>query len=99
MKKILIYLFISFMVLPVCVAGPFQDELPSDAYYRENIRNRSDVPLSLKGDDDENPSGGGSTGGGGHMGQPIGDAILPIVTALGVYAFVIGAKRRRRVNI
>lgn len=97
MKRILIYLFISFLAMPVCVADPFGDELPSDTYYRENIQNKSNNPLVLKGDDDDNPGGPGSgTGGGGHVGQPVGDAVLPVMTALGLYALVLTVRKRRR---
>lgn len=74
-----------------------EELLPSEVYYNENIAvNIVDAasPKLGSGDDGLDPGGNG-WGGGGWVGSPVGDAVLPIVAAVALYASFLLYRRRR----
>ncbi|HCO68307.1 MAG TPA: hypothetical protein DIT04_11205 [Dysgonomonas sp.] len=81
-----------------------EDLLPSEAYYKEHIavNEISAESPSLRapgGNNGYNPGGPGSgTGGGGHMGAPIGDALLPLLAA-GLFYGIIVLYRNRKPSV
>jgi len=75
-----------------------EDLLPSEAYYKENIAvneiSAESPSLKAPGDAGFPNPGGSGTGGGGHMGAPIGDALLPLLVAGLFYGVVILYRNR-----
>jgi len=87
-KKILLIVFIA---IPMLLTGeeykPFDDELPSERYYNENMNTPG-----TRGIDDLDP-GGEEDDDGGFVGSPIGDAVVPILVAGVLYIMAILYKK------
>lgn len=98
MKKFLNFIIFGTLL---CVSGivQAQDLLPSDSYYKDNIavnEVQAQAPSLKAGEDDGGPGDGNPEwGGGGFVGSPVGDAVLPIITAVLIYGSVLLIRRRK----
>lgn len=98
MKKYITSLVLVLLLVSNTFTIQAEDLLPSEVYYNENIAVNLVDALSPKtrtnGDEDLDPGGNG-WGGGGWVGSPVGDAVVPVVAAVALYASFLLYRRRR----
>lgn len=98
-KNLLRNIFLVVFFIMAVTLNAQDDELPSDSYYKENIAvNEIDAASTILrhsggNDDDLNPGGWGDAEG-PFVGAPVGDAVLPLLTALLGYAAFIAYRRK-----
>lgn len=106
MKNILTSIILFVIFIGNAISLNAEEMLPSDVYYKNNIAvneiSASSPSLRAPGTDPNpnpnNPAGGEmeGEGGGGQVNAPIGDALLPILSAVFLYGSYVLFKSRRK---